>query len=99
MNILGNYDPIRSDRPVSPVSPRSIPGQVATTPAAPVSKTVSVPLCDTGMTMSCQHQTASCDTLAPERTAELRRKVLERAYCNLDVVDHVARRLLQRGDL
>jgi hypothetical protein len=39
------------------------------------------------------------DTLDPERTAELRRKVLEGAYNTLDVVDQVARRILQRGDL
>jgi hypothetical protein len=35
----------------------------------------------------------------PERVAELRNKVLTGAYNTLDVVDQVARRILQRGDL
>lgn len=36
--------------------------------------------------------------LTPERTAELRRKVLEGAYNSMNVVDHVAKRILERGD-
>lgn len=36
--------------------------------------------------------------LTPERTAELRKKVLEGAYNSMQVVDHVARRILERGD-
>ena len=37
--------------------------------------------------------------LTPERTAELRKKVLEGAYNSLNVVDHVAKKLLERGDV
>jgi hypothetical protein len=37
--------------------------------------------------------------LTPERTAELRKKVLEGAYNSLQVVDHVAKRILDRGDV
>jgi anti-sigma28 factor (negative regulator of flagellin synthesis) len=37
--------------------------------------------------------------LTPERTAELRRKVLEGAYNSLNVVDHVAKRIIERGDV
>ena len=36
--------------------------------------------------------------LTPERTEELRRKVLEGAYNSLNVVDHVAKRIIERGD-
>ena len=37
--------------------------------------------------------------LTPERTAELRKKVLEGAYNSLNVVDHVAKRMIERGDV
>ncbi len=37
--------------------------------------------------------------LTPERTQELRRKVLEGAYNSLNVVDHVAKRIIERGDV
>ena len=37
--------------------------------------------------------------LTPERTAELRKKVLEGAYNSLNVVDHVAKRIIERGDV
>ena len=38
-------------------------------------------------------------SLSPERTAELRKKVLEGAYNSLNVVDHVAKRIIERGDV
>jgi hypothetical protein len=37
--------------------------------------------------------------LTPERTAEIRLRILERAYDSPQVADTIARRLLQRGDL
>src|SRR5689334_21223045 len=35
--------------------------------------------------------------LTPERTADIRKKVLEGAYNSLNVVDHVAKRIIERG--
>ncbi len=99
MKIFGSYDPIRSDRPVSPVAPTSTQGVAATTPVAPVPKTDSVQLSESGKSMARKLDAEQRDTLDPERTAELRRKVFEGAYNTLDVVDQVARRILQRGDL
>jgi hypothetical protein len=99
MKIFGSYDPIRSDRPVSPVAPTNAQGVAATTPVAPVPKTDSVQLSESGKSMARKLDTEHRDTLDPERTAELRRKVFEGAYNTLDVVDQVARRILQRGDL
>ena len=37
--------------------------------------------------------------LTPERTADIRKKVLEGAYNSLNVVDHVAKRIIERGDV
>lgn len=99
MKIFGSYEPIRPDRPVSPVAPPAPQGQPAATPVAPVQRTDSVQLSESGKSMARQLAAESRDTLDPERTAELRRKVLEGAYNTLDVVDQVARRILQRGDL
>lgn len=42
---------------------------------------------------------ATGGSLTPERTAELRTKVLEGAYNSLNVVDHVAKRIIERGDV
>jgi hypothetical protein len=37
--------------------------------------------------------------LTPERTAEIRQRILERAYDSPQIVATIARRLLQNGDL
>ncbi len=99
MKIFGSYDHIRPDRPVNPVAPTNTQGQAATTPVAPVPKADSVQFSESGKTMARKLQSEQRDALDPERTAELRRKVLTGAYNTLDVVDQVARRILQRGDL
>jgi anti-sigma28 factor (negative regulator of flagellin synthesis) len=99
MKIFGSYDQIRPDRPTSPVAPTNNQGQAATTPVAPVPKADSVQLSESGKSMARKLDVEQRETLDPERTAELRRKVLEGAYNTLDVVDQVARRIMQRGDL
>jgi negative regulator of flagellin synthesis FlgM len=99
MRIFGSYDPIRPDCPVSPVAPTAPQGQAATPPVAPVPKADSVQLTASGKSMSCELDAEYRETLDPERTMELRRKVLEGAYNTIDVVDQVARRIMHRGDL
>lgn len=42
---------------------------------------------------------AKASELSPERVAELRQRVLSGAYNSLGVVDQVARRMLQAGDV
>lgn len=42
---------------------------------------------------------AAAGPLTPERTSELRKKVLDGAYNSLNVVDQVAKRILDRGDV
>ena len=44
-------------------------------------------------------QGSEASGLSAERTAELRRKVLEGAYNSMSVVDQVAQRILGRGDV
>ncbi len=39
------------------------------------------------------------ERLTPERSAEIRLRILERAYDSPDVAAAIARRLLERGDL
>lgn len=101
MRIFGSYDPIRPDRPIGPVGPAHNQGQAPTpvAPVAPVERSDSVQLSENGKSMARKLEAEHRDSLDPERTAELRRKVLDGAYNTLDVVDQVARRILQRGDL
>lgn len=101
MRIFGSYDPIRPASPVSPVAPANTQGTPPTpvAPVAPVDRSDSVQLSENGKSMARKLQAEHADSLDPERTAELRRKVLDGAYNTLDVVDQVARRILQRGDL
>lgn len=56
----------------------------------------SVQISDAGRAMS---TTESSGTLSSERVAELRRRVLEGAYNTTHVVNQVARRILDRGDV
>jgi hypothetical protein len=37
--------------------------------------------------------------LGPERVTEIRQRILEGAYNSIEVVDEVARRMLERGDI
>ncbi len=37
--------------------------------------------------------------LTPERTAEIRLRILDRSYDSAQIADTIARRLLQKGDL
>lgn len=99
MKIFGSYEPIRPDRAASPVAPPTPQGQAAPTPVAPIARTDSVQLSESGKSLARQLAPEARDTLAPERIAELRRKVFEGAYNTLDAVDQVARRIVQRGDL
>jgi negative regulator of flagellin synthesis FlgM len=56
----------------------------------------SVQISDAGRAMSTGEAGGS---LTPERVAELRRRVLEGAYNANNVVNQVAKRILERGDV
>lgn len=42
---------------------------------------------------------ATADGLSPDRVAQIRNRILEGAYNSVEVVDQVARRMLERGDI
>ncbi len=95
MKINGSFfEPLRPTPTSTPAVQR--PAQEVTqSPSVKPVKSDSVQISDAGRRLSTE-QKASVD---PERVAELRNKVLTGAYNTLDVVDQVARRILQRGDL
>ncbi|MDQ8154814.1 MAG: flagellar biosynthesis anti-sigma factor FlgM [Gemmatimonadota bacterium] len=63
------------------------------TPAASAKPRDSVEISDAGRAL------AGSETLSTERVAELRQRILSGAYNATQVVDTVARRILQRGDI
>jgi anti-sigma28 factor (negative regulator of flagellin synthesis) len=65
------------------------------TPSPLSPKSDSVQFSDIGKAMSASQS----DELSPERVQELRAKVMQGAYNSLDVVEQVARRVLDSGDL
>ena len=98
MRINGsNFDPIRPERPAtSPVAPEN--GRSGNASSVQPSGSDSARSDSVQISSAGRHLAASAE-LDPERTAELRTKVLTGAYNTLDVVDQVARRMLSRGDL
>lgn len=102
MRINGSpFEPLRPDRAPSGTDhgdarPAQPPGAPA---ASPVPKSDSVQISAAGRSLAERVEREGEATMAPERVAELRTKVLRGAYNTLDVVDQVARRVLSSGDL
>ena len=100
MRINGSiFDPLRPDRVTPNGSPSVSRPAEAGGQSTGSAKSDSVQISDAGRSMAGRLEREQDDTLAPERVAELRQKVLTGAYNTLDVVDQVARRILTRGDL
>ena len=100
---------ISSSKPFEPVRPESVKpagtspaGSSSTSPASPApaaSRSDRVQISDAGRALASEATGSESATLTPERTAELRRKVLEGAYTSVNIVDQVAQRILDRGDV
>lgn len=74
----------------------------AASPVAPAPKVDRVEISDAGRALSAQQgadQPGVRAELSPERLTELRSKVLGGAYNSLEMVDQIARRMLQSGDI
>ena len=90
---------------LSRVREQARPASAGGEPAQPVSapsRVDRVEISDAGRAMAAQGPEsgeAARPELSPERLAELRQRVLSGAYDSLAVVDQVARRMLQRGDV
>ena len=74
-------------------APKTQPGQGPTSGAR---GSDSVQISDAGRALS---GSAGAGSLSADRVAELRKKVLEGAYNSTNVVDQVAKRILERGDV
>lgn len=100
MRINGSiFDPLRPDR-ATPNGNSSVTRPAEQGGAATGSvKSDSVQISDAGRSMAGRLEKQDEKAFDPERVAELRTKVLSGAYNTLDVVDQVARRILQRGDI
>jgi anti-sigma28 factor (negative regulator of flagellin synthesis) len=98
MKITGN----KSFEPIRPESVKPAAG-ATTSPASPASaprRNDQVQISDAGRALAGELQgSEASSSLSAERTAELRRKVLEGAYNSMSVVDQVAQRILSRGDI
>ena len=102
MKITGHksFEPIRPES----VKPAGAPAGAASTslvsPASAPKRSDQVQISDAGRALAGELQgSESTGGLSAERTAELRRKVLEGAYSSMAVVDQVAQRILSRGDV
>ena len=98
MKISGNksFEPIRPDAAIKPAG-GSNTSPVA--PSSPARRNDQVQISDAGRALAGGLQGSEASGLSAERTAELRRKVLEGAYNSMSVVDQVAQRILDRGDV
>ena len=96
MKINGkSFDPIRPtvQKPVGKPQEQAEPS----TGPARAPRADSVQISDAARALAGGEETRG--PLTAERTQELRRKVLEGAYNSLNVVDHVAKRIIERGDV
>jgi hypothetical protein len=64
-----------------------------------VDKSDKVQISDAGRALAARGETADTSSVDPSRTARIRGRVLSGAYDTLEVVDAVARRLVDSGDL
>jgi anti-sigma28 factor (negative regulator of flagellin synthesis) len=75
-----------------------------TQPVAPIGRAGDkVQISDAGRALAAR-ETEAMDAkgraeLGPERVTEIRQRILEGAYNSIEVVDEVARRMLERGDI
>ena len=76
-------------------------GGAPTQPVAPAARTDRVEISDAGRALAAQDgpESGGRAEMSPERVAELRQRVLSGAYDSLQVVDQVARRMLDAGDV
>ena len=97
MKITGNksFEPIRPE----PIKPAGASSTSPVSPASAPKRSDQVQISDAGRALAGELQSGEASSLSAERTAELRRKVLEGAYNSMSVVDQVAQRILSRGDV
>ena len=101
MRIHGNKPEVTQPKQ----GPQSVPSQVQPSvqeqqPSSPRARHDHVQISDAGRAKAAEASDASSAAgLDPQRASDIRRKVLEGAYNSVNVVDTVARRILERGDV
>src|SRR5438067_736530 len=102
INPKGSTGPIRPETtrnaPLADVSEQH-PNRTPV-PVSPTSeKTDKVEISDAGRALAARDSGAAASSVDPARAARIRGRILNGAYDTLEVVDAVARRLLDSGDL
>jgi hypothetical protein len=96
---VGRTETAKGVRSVSPAPSSNEPVK----PVSPVDRADRVQISDTGRALAARIEEAPSRTadaeLSPVRIAEIRQRVLEGAYDSSEMVDRVARRILESGDL
>src|SRR6478672_4813174 len=81
----------------SPPAPNIDPVSAVTPAPAAVDRSDKVSISDAGRALAARD--GGSDSVDPARASQIRERVLSGAYDTLEVVDAVARRLLDTGDL
>lgn len=99
INEVGHTEAAKGVRSVSPAPSSNEPSK----PVSHVDRADRVQPSNTGRALAAQieeAQSRAADAeLSPERTAEIRQRVLEGAYDSAEMVEEVARRILKSGDI
>ena len=82
----------------APIADGDAVGVISATPAS-VDRTGPVSIADAGRALEARASWPDTTALDARRASQIRRRVLSGAYHSLEVVDAVARRLLDSGDL
>lgn len=107
MKIQGTGIDLRRSELAKQVQTQAEPGKKQAA-AAPVTSTAprsdQVQISNAGRALASQAaasagHAAEAEGLSPARVAEIRGRILEGAYNSVEVVDQVARRMLERGDI
>jgi len=95
---IGTLTPESLSAQRADVADNAAPATASTT--TPVDRSDKVQISDAGRALAARETDRTVEAgLDPIRASHIRKRVLSGAYDSLDVVDTVARRLLQSGDL
>ena len=96
-----NTGPVSPDARTSPVADTAASDAIRAVTATPssVDRSDKVSISDAGRALAAREGDTDSLALDPARAERIRERVLSGAYDTLEVVDAVARRLLDSGDL
>lgn len=99
MKIYGSSSEILRSDQARELQKTSINKQKTTAqPAAPAGRSDKVSISDAGRALAAQASGGKGE-LTPERISEIRERILSGAYNSLEIVEQVARKMLESGDI